>query len=158
MTRLLKLLRSRNVSVSILTFAAALSLFSETASCQTNHNVTLGWTASITQGVSNYKIYRAPCNVTVTNSICPVASEGTFAYIGQVSAPAITYVDSTVTAGASYSYYVTSLCPSGGGCGQNTAGNTISGESAASMHVGAAIPANTVPPAAPTALTIRPAI
>lgn len=133
-----------------------LLLLVQPAACQTSHKVTLGWTASATVGVSNYKIYRAPCNVAVTNNVCPVISEGTFAYIGQVSAPAITYTDSTVIAGASYSYYITSLCPSGGGCGTDSNGNPIIGESAASMHVGAAIPATPLQPTAPTNVTAIP--
>ena len=107
------------------------------------HTVSLGWQASTTTGVS-YNVYRAPCTGTIsTSNVC--SAEGTFAKIG--NATTLTYVDSTVAAGSNYSYYVTALCGTTG-CPTGT-----QGESAASNHIGAAIPFNAPAPPGNLAIT-----
>jgi hypothetical protein len=108
------------------------------------HTISLSWVASTTAGVATYNVYRAPCTGTISAGVC--SAEGTFAKIGNVAAPIVTYSDSTVAAGSSYSYYVTAVCPvnncSGGG----------TGESVASNHIAAAVPFP--PPNPPSNLSI----
>lgn len=125
-----------------------LSLCASLASAQ--HSVALSAQPSATTGVSSYNVYRAPCT-TVTGGVC-TAGEGSFAKIGTATIGAtITYTDTTVLGGSSYSFYFTSVCPVAG-CGTDTSGNKIAGESIPGNKVGAAIPAN--PPLPPGNLSI----
>jgi hypothetical protein len=111
----------------------ALLAFAAIAAAQT---VNISWQASPTTGIASYKVYRAPCTGTVTANVC--SAEGTFATIGSVAVPAVTYADSTALAGALYSYYVTAVCPVAG-C--TTTPPIVSGESLPSNHTGVSIPA-----------------
>lgn len=105
------------------------------------HSITLSWTASTAPNVT-YNVYRAPCTGTITGNVCSAA--GTFAKLGNVATT--TYPDATVTAGGSYDYYVTALCPPTG-CSPS-----MSGESTPSNHSAGKTSADTPPP--PTNLGI----
>lgn len=105
------------------------------------HSISLSWTASTAPNVT-YNVYRAPCTGTITANTCSAA--GTFAKLGNVATT--TYPDATVTAGGSYDYYVTALCPPAG-CSPS-----ISGESTPSNHSAGKTPVDTPPP--PTNLGI----
>jgi hypothetical protein len=109
---------------------------------QTAHSTGLSWTASATGGVGSYNVYRAPCTGAVTATVCSV--EGLFVKIGSTSVTSLTshsFVDTAVTAGSLYSYYVTAVCQTGG-CSA-----TINGESIPSTHLGVATPFDTpLPP------------
>jgi hypothetical protein len=114
------------------------------------HTVGLSAQPSATVGISSYNVYRAPCT-TVVSGVCSVG-EGVFVKIGSAAVGAtIIYTDSTVKGGSNYSYYFTAVCPTAG-CGTDASGNLIAGESGASNHVGAAIPAT--PPLPPGNLSI----
>lgn len=88
------------------------------------HNVTLTWNASPTSGVS-YNVYRS------------LQPSGAFAIAGNTAA--LTFIDSSVVAGSSYSYYVKAL---------NSAG-----ESVASAEVQSTVP-TTAPPVCTSAISI----
>lgn len=110
------------------------------------HSVALSAQPSTTSGVSAYNVYRAPCT-TVTAGVCS-AGEGTYAKVATatIGTATVTYTDTTVLGGFNYSYYFTAACPTTG-CGTDTAGNKITGESGPSNKVGAAVPASSpLPP------------
>jgi hypothetical protein len=127
----------------------ALALAGSITSAQ--HSVALSSQPSTTPGVSAYNVYRAPCT-TVAGTLCTVG-EGTFAKIGTATiGTTITYTDSSVLGGKNYSYYFTAACPTAG-CGIDSLGNLISGESGPSNKVGAAIPATQPLPPGNLAIT-----
>lgn len=102
------------------------------------HSVGLTWAASSTPGVS-YHVQRAPCSAAIAASLCPTASEGTFAVIATVTT--LTFSDSTVVGNSNYSYAISAFCPTASSCPANFAVNQ---DSALSNHVGAAIPPDPV--------------
>jgi hypothetical protein len=94
------------------------------------HSARINFTVSSTPGVASYDAYRAPCTGAVTSTnTCP---EGTFAKVGSTTTSP--YIDTAVTAGSAYAYYLIAVCPSTG-C---TA--TVKGSSAPSNHIAATIP------------------
>lgn len=111
------------------------------------HTLTLNWTNAAITGI-NADVWRAPCSAAIAGGVCPTASEGTFVKIAGPLAAA-TDTDTAVVGNTNYSYYVTSICPTGGTCPANY--NTNS-DSAPSNHVGAAIPPDALP--APTGLAV----
>jgi hypothetical protein len=103
-----------------------------------SHSVGLSAQPSATAGVSAYNVYRANCT-TVTAGVCS-AGEGTYAVLGTATiGAAITYTDSTVKGGFNYSYYFTAVCPAAG-CGTDSSGNKITGESGPSNKTAAVVP------------------
>lgn len=60
------------------------------------HSVSLTWTASVTPGVTGYKVYRA------------TASGGPYTLVSTTGAVA-TYMDNTVQSGATYYYVITAV-------------------------------------------------
>ena len=112
------------------------------------HSVSLSWSA--VSGATT-KVYRANCSAAIAGGVCPTASEGTFTVITSpaLSAGTATYTDTNVTQNQNYSYYVTANCTPPA-CGNNSTGNPYSGESVASNHVGASVPADVVPPPPPS--------
>lgn len=111
------------------------------------HTVTLGWTNAAITGV-NADVSRATCSAAISGGVCPTANEGTFVKIAGPLAAA-TFTDSAVVGNTNYSYYVTSICPTGGTCPSNYPTNT---DSAPSNHVGVAVPPDALP--APTGLAV----
>src|SRR5271154_5323955 len=70
-------------------------------------SVTATWGASITAGVA-YNVYRAPCTGPVAT---PCSAVGTLVKISPAAGvAALTYTDTTVASGSSYSYNVTAFC------------------------------------------------
>jgi hypothetical protein len=131
--------------------AVLLSLIAVPAQAQAvPHHNDFTWVASTSTGVASYNIYRAPCTSAVTLSAC---TEGTFAKIGSVAAPTVTYSDTTTSAGLSYSYYVTAVCPTTG-CQVDavTGAIKVGGESGPSNHIAALTPSDK--PISPTNLAL----
>jgi len=102
------------------------------------HSVGLTWAPSSTPGVS-YHVQRAPCSAAIAASLCPTASEGTFAVIATVTT--LTFTDSTVVGNSNYSYAISAFCPTASSCPTNF---EVNKDSALSNHVGAAIPPDPV--------------
>jgi fibronectin type 3 domain-containing protein len=94
----------------------------------TAHSVTLTWTAPSPVGgsgtVSGYNVYRSPGNTAVYVKVNPAVNAG------------VTYTDTTVAAGVSYSYCVTTV-------------DSLSEESACSAPATANVPSNPNAPSAP---------
>jgi fibronectin type 3 domain-containing protein len=122
-------------AISILFFALMLALVGSSLMAA-NHSATLHWTA-VSESDAAYNVYR--CEGT-----CSTFSA--FSKLNSAAAGVTSYTDSTVTAGKSYSYAVTSVCPSAG-CADGTAG-----ESGPSNFASGTIPKDT--PAAPTGCTV----
>jgi len=79
---------------------AGLFLLSGTACAQlASHSVTLSWTASISSGVTGYRIYRG------------TASGGPYTILNSVVGTS--YMDASVQAGATHYYVVTAVDGSG---------------------------------------------
>ncbi len=121
-------------------------LLAATVTVAQSHTVTLSCVPNGIAG-SNYHFWRTPCAAAISGGVCPAGSEGTFAIVG--TAASCSYVDAAVVGNKNYSYYASAFCPTGGVCAANYAINV---DSAASNHIGAAIPPDTVPP--PSSLTI----
>ena len=118
-------------------------------------SVALTWTLSATGAppITGENVYRATCAGVVTGSVCSTDSTATFAKLaaGTNLAPTTAaFTDSTVSAGASYIYYVTAVCPAT----TPVPPATCQGESNPSPHAAAAVPAVATPPLPPTGLTI----
>jgi len=81
----------------------ALLIFALPGNAQAAHSVTLSWSPSSSTGVTGYNVYRfvGACGPTV--AFTKLASTTT----------ALTYVDSAVTAGATYCYTVTAVSVGG---------------------------------------------
>jgi len=98
----------------------------------TAHSVTLAWQAPSPVGgsgtVSGYNVYRSPL---VTS-----ASTGTYAKVNSAVNAGLTYTDTSVSAGSSYTYCVTTV-------------DSLGEESACSAAVNATVPANPNAPSAP---------
>jgi hypothetical protein len=94
----------------------------------TLHSVTLTWTAPSPVGgsgtVSGYNVYRSPGNTSVYVKVNTALNAG------------VTYTDTTVAAGVSYSYCVTTV-------------DSLSEESACSAPATANVPSNPNAPSAP---------
>ncbi len=94
----------------------------------TAHSVTLTWTAPSPVGgsgtVSGYNVYRSAANAAVYTKVNTSLNAG------------LTFTDTSVAAGASYSYCVTTV-------------DTLSEESACSAPVTANVPSNPNAPSAP---------
>jgi hypothetical protein len=78
-----------------------------------SHYVTLNWTASTSQGILNYDVYRG------------TTSGGPYSEIGTVSGTSTTYTDNSVTSGDTYYYVVTTVTGSGQSGYSNQAVATI---------------------------------
>ena len=94
----------------------------------TAHSVTLGWTAPSPVGgsgtVSGYNVYRSP------------AAAANYAKVNTAVSAGLTYTDTTVAAGTSYNYCVTTV-------------DTLGEESACSAPATANVPSNPNAPSAP---------
>lgn len=91
------------------------------------HSATLSWTDSVTPGVVSYDVYRAQCTVPYSN-VGGVFENVTCSFIGSPSLIGSTsssgLVDTAISAGQSYEYYVTAVC--GSGCtGMSGPSNTV---------------------------------
>jgi hypothetical protein len=145
----------RVLAVAILIFGINFPSYAQgkLTATATAHSNTLTWTASVTTGV-NYNVYKAPCSGFVQGTgTGSVPGVGTCTSLGAFTSGATgitgtTYVDTNVSSGQSFTYQVTSFCPTTGTC---PAG--ISGESVPSNQVSALTPTPTVPPAPPTGLS-----
>jgi hypothetical protein len=67
------------------------------------HTVALTWTASVTEGITSYNVYRA-----IFTTTC-----GTYSNIGSTSPSVTAFTDSNVTDGTTYCYATTAVDPSG---------------------------------------------
>lgn len=111
--------------------APTINIGTITITCSTTgvaHSVSLTWTASPTTGVTAYNVYRG------------TTKGGPYTKINSVNAPLVTYLDSPLTAGASYFYVVTAqaaACTAAQTA--NTAGG-VCGESVKSNEIQAVIP------------------
>lgn len=95
------------------------------------HLATLSWINSTTPGVSFYDVYKVQCNAPYSNvggsfqnATCPYT--GSPSVIGTASGSS--FVDSNISAGQSYEYYVTAVCgPScpTGVSGMSSPSNTV---------------------------------
>lgn len=129
-------------TVSLALLLAALLM--PTAALAQAHSATIGFSPSVTTGLASYSVWRAPCNGTVAAGVC--SSEGAFVKIASIAATATSYVDSSVTAGGLYSYYLTSVCPAAG------CSSTTGAESVPSTHLAVSIPLDR--PLPPTNLSL----
>ena len=68
------------------------------------HTVDLSWTASPTEGVTSYNVYRA---------VFETGSCGSYSTVGSTSNAVTTYTDNVVTDGTTYCYATTAVDPSG---------------------------------------------
>jgi hypothetical protein len=80
-----------------------------------SHSATLSWVDSVTSGVVSYDVYRVQCTVPYSNvggsfpnKACSYT--GSFSLMGNTSGSG--FVDSSISAGQSYEYYVTAVCGS----------------------------------------------
>jgi len=84
-------------------------------SVKAQHSATLFWTNSVTPGVTSYDVYRVQCTAPYS-SVGGVFENVTCAYTGSVTFLASNvnsgFVDSSISAGQSYEYYVTAVCGS----------------------------------------------
>ena len=117
-------------------FFAAARIFAQGLPAGTPHSVTLAWTAPSPVGgsgaVSGYNIYRALGAAGTSGAVSAL----TFAKINTSLSSALTYTDAGVSAGATYSYCVTTVDSQGG-------------ESACSGAATAVVPTNPNAPSAP---------
>jgi hypothetical protein len=127
-----------------------LALLCTPLQAQSAHSVSLSWVASTTTGVAGYNVYRAPCSGTVTAGVCG-SGIGTF---GKVNAALVgtSYTDNTVAAGGKYVFYATAVCTTG--CGTDSNGAAITGESGPSNTVAVSVPLDPVTPKPPSGLGI----
>jgi len=113
-----------------LAFLAAASSRAQAIPIGTAHSVTLTWTAPSPVGgsgtIGGYNVYRSPSSAT------------TYAKLNTALTTGLTYTDTTVSAGASYTYCVTTV-------------DTLGEESVCSTPATANVPSN---PNAPGALLI----
>lgn len=82
---------------------------------QTAHQVTLTWTAPTTTLTVGYNVYRCPSSCTGTNAV---------KIQGSIAQSQTGYIDTAVTAGATYVYYVTAYDVTGANS-ESTASNTF---------------------------------
>src|SRR5271165_5112845 len=104
----------------------------------TAHTVTLAWTAPSPVGgsgtVGGYNVYRAPANTGATGGTA------TYAKVNTALATGLTYTDTSVAEGSSYSYCVTTV-------------DSLGEESACSAASAATVPSNPNAPSAPLITT-----
>jgi fibronectin type 3 domain-containing protein len=91
---------------------------------QTQHNITLTWTASTTAGV-NYNIYRG------------TASGGPYTKLNTTSISGLTYVDTTGIPGTKYYYVETAVCVS---CASGISGESAYSNEASGLFLGSPAP------------------
>jgi hypothetical protein len=80
------------------------------------HTVNLSWTASTTEDVTSYNVYRA---IFATNSC------GAYSYIGSMASSSTSFTDSVVTDGVTYCYATTAVDPNGESAYSNIVQATI---------------------------------
>jgi len=68
------------------------------------HSVSLTWTASVTEGITSYNVYRA----LYTSNVC-----GSYSSIGSTASTITAYTDNLVTDGTTYCYATTAVDPDG---------------------------------------------
>jgi hypothetical protein len=68
------------------------------------HSVSLTWTASATEGITSYNVYRA----LYTSNVC-----GSYSSIGSTASTITAYTDNLVTDGTTYCYATTAVDPDG---------------------------------------------
>ena len=99
---------------------------------QTQHSITLTWGASSTTG-AQYNVYRG------------TATGGPYTKQNASPVGALTYTDSSGTAGTKYFYVVTAFCASGGACPTGIVGESAFSAEASAIFLGA--------PSAPVGVT-----
>jgi len=111
-----------------LAFLAAGSAHAQGAPAGTGHSVTLTWTAPSPVGgsgtISGYNVYRSPSSSTTFTKLITVLNAG------------LTYTDLSVSAGASYTYCVTTV-------------DSLGEESVCSVPATANVPSNPNAPGVP---------
>ncbi len=111
-----------------LTFLAAGNVCAQGIPAGTPHSVTLAWQAPSPVGgsgiISGYNVYRSP------------ASAATYVKLNTALTAGLTYTDATVSAGASYTYCLTTV-------------DSLGEESACSVPATTNVPSNPNAPSAP---------
>jgi len=120
--------RAACAALFLVAFLAALASAGQGLPTGTPHSVTLTWTAPSPVGgsgtISGYNVYRSAANAAVYMKLNTALNAG------------LTYTDTSVAAGVSYSYCVTTV-------------DTLNEESACSTPATANVPANPNAPSAP---------